>query len=126
MAKFRNDWKNEVNKKSESTEEKSSANSKNIAVYHEFTSRKKKQIEDEAAEEPTEPFYYEQPMNNEDKALYLFNKGVSLEQQSRHYEGFYFLISQVWPQRLYFIKSLIPSFKKLFCVLNINFKLKLN
>jgi hypothetical protein len=33
---------------------------------------------------------YEQPENNEQKAKYLFDKGVQLEQQNRHYEGFIF------------------------------------
>ena len=30
---------------------------------------------------------YEQPKTNEDKAKYLFNKAVLLEQQGRHYDG---------------------------------------
>jgi len=33
---------------------------------------------------------YNQPKTNEDKAKYLFNKGVLLEQQGRHYEAIKF------------------------------------
>jgi hypothetical protein len=30
---------------------------------------------------------YDQPKTNEDKAKYLFNKAVMLEQQGRHFDG---------------------------------------
>lgn len=64
---------------------------KNVAVYHQFPQRPKiepKPIlvsQDLSAESDLQ---YDEPKTNEDKARYLFGKGVILEQQGRHYEGF--------------------------------------
>jgi len=88
LARFRNEWRNEVSNKTDS--DYASRQGKNIAVYHDFPRRQRPAAEQTSA--PTEideddEFTYEQPENNEDKARYLFNKGILLEQQNRHYEG---------------------------------------
>lgn len=65
---------------------------KNIAIYHEFPDRKRIDSVEPVAEEKIDDneFTYEQPENREEKAKYLFNKGVLLEQQNRHYEAIKF------------------------------------
>lgn len=92
LARFRNDWKNEVlNKTSDKIGDDVKNQAKNIAIYHEFPDRKRIDSVEPVAEEKIDDneFTYEQPENREEKAKYLFNKGVLLEQQNRHYEGFF-------------------------------------
>lgn len=88
LAKFRSDWKKEVTKKEDKSDEHKRP--KNVAVYHEFPKRNKATVgtvstnsEDVISE--TSDCEYED--TSDKKAMYLFEKGVQLEQQNRHYEG---------------------------------------
>ena len=89
LAKFRNDWRKELTKETSSSKDENIYRSKNVSVYHQFPARPKAALNNEPVAEanPSNDLEYEQPQNNEQKAQYLFNKGVQLEQQSRHYEG---------------------------------------
>lgn len=104
LARFRNDWKNEMSGNVNVTDNeprKSTQVSKNIAVYHEFPTRRRpvSETNDEPESIDNNDCDYDQPMNNEDKAKYLFNKGVLLEQQNRHFEAiqFYRMAMQIDP-----------------------------
>lgn len=118
LTKFRNEWKNEVLSKGKEskTGETESSRPKNIAIYHEFPKRNKPELVDESVEalkSETDDCDYEQPIKNEDRAEYLFNKGVLLEQQNRHYEAikFYRMALQIDPEIEY--KSHSISTKKI-------------
>ena len=99
LAKFRKEWKDELNKQDtqqqqvpqQSNEPSSNEvfKSKNIAQYHQFPIRNRPQVAQQSNQETNEDsgLVYEKPQNNEQKAQYLFNKGVLLEQQGRHFEG---------------------------------------
>lgn len=102
LARFRSDWKkdlqvtqNKLEKNQNNEGEISNSLPKNAAVYHEFPKRNtpKNEVDSEGSENVIlndNVCEYEQPENNEDKAKYLFNKGVLLEQQNRHYEAIKF------------------------------------
>ena len=105
LDKFRQDWKKElfVEKRLAGGEEETessvkntfevekSKKGKNVAEYHSFPQRTSKPIlktgDLKSGQENNDEFDYEEPNNNEQKAQYLFDKGVQLEQQGRHYEG---------------------------------------
>ncbi len=110
LSRFRSDWKRELGKENvngneknnynwkESSSIKSDSNDetkrpKNIAIYNVFQSRPKMNLSQVTKVEKdinSDIDYDDQPQNNEQKAQYLFNKGVQLEQQNRHYEGSFF------------------------------------
>ena len=93
LAKFRSDWKNEVSRTREDGVERDQPQAKNIAVYREFPKRSTATVAttDASSEivinEDSDCEYVQE--SGEDKARYLFEKGVQLEQQNRHYEGKY-------------------------------------
>ena len=108
MSKFRLEWKKElkIEKQPDENEFLKSFNSnenaknveisqrsKNIGVHQSFPQRNRPELKAqiETSSESSD-LNYEQPKTNEEKAKYLFNKGVILEQQSRHYEGFNFFL----------------------------------
>lgn len=104
LKKFRLEWKKELEeeKKPDKSEFLSSFNqhsenelnkkSKNIAVYHQLPNRNRIQPSKSSGTDNLDPIDldYQQPKTNEEKAQYLFNKGVILEQQSRHFEAIKF------------------------------------
>jgi hypothetical protein len=108
LATFRNEWKRELiehdrNKQVEdnqttTTSISNRANS-NLKSSNQFTLRVRTNnltIDDTNLNEQSE-VEYDQPRSNEEKAQYLFNKAVLLEEQSRHYEAikFYRLAMQL-------------------------------
>ena len=103
LKKFRLDWKKELEdeKKPEKSEFLRSFNpgetetiktSKNIGVYHQLPHRNRIQLSKPSDGDSIDSIDldYQQPRTNEEKAEYLFNKGVILEQQSRHFEAIKF------------------------------------
>lgn len=106
LKKFRLEWKKEleVEKKLEKSEfQKSfdpkpsgtnelSKRPKNVAVYQQFPQRNRLQQNKPSDSDNSESndLDYQQPKTTEEKAQYLFNKGVILEQQSRHFEAIKF------------------------------------
>lgn len=102
LTKFRNEWKNEMSSKIKMADNKSeSQTGKNIAVYHEFPHKKTSVNQEDVEPETTKDSdcEYDQPENSEDKAAYLFNKGVLLEQHNRYFEAiqFYRMAMQIDP-----------------------------
>lgn len=72
---------------------KSNQRKSNRMEHHEFPTRPKQKAQsselDSVVSEPLD-LNYEQPKTNEEKARYLFDKAVQLEQQGRHYEAIKF------------------------------------
>lgn len=103
LKKFRLEWKKELEeeKKTDKSEFLSSFNpvesetiktSKNVGVYHQLPHRNRIQSNKLSDGDNLDSIDldYRQPRTNEEKAQYLFNKGVILEQQSRHFEAIKF------------------------------------
>lgn len=105
LAKFRYEWKMELlNEQKDPTTSNSASNKQpqrksNRMEHHALPSRASKsqniaQVLDDdttTATNSLEPeLNYEQPKTNEQKAKYLFDKAVQLEQQGRHYEAIKF------------------------------------
>ena len=102
LARFRNEWKMELlkdQKPSKTTEtnkpsrtESQQQRKSNRMEHHELPRRPKTTTSDN--ESKVTPSFsdldYEQPRTNEDKAKYLFDKAVQLEQQGRHYDAIKF------------------------------------
>jgi hypothetical protein len=116
LAHFRNQWKSELtNEKPLSTAAFSTSTTnqdevikfsnltetgRHVAKHQEFArKRQPKPAEPRNSEstEATRDLDYDEPNGVEEKAQYLFNKAVLLEQQSRHYEAikFYRLAMQL-------------------------------
>ena len=117
LAKFRNQWKRELTSETKRPPSPSTAASssssvsvtgKNVAQYHEFPRKRQPKISEASASSPDpaneaakarneRDLDYDEPTGIEEKAKYLFNKAVLLEQQSRHYEAikFYRLAMQL-------------------------------
>ena len=87
LSRFRTEWRNELSKQEANKDDENikpeTTKSKNIAQYREFPRRN---LSSSNEQKESDDLEYEQP-NNEQKAQYLFNKGVLLEQQGRHFEG---------------------------------------
>ena len=106
LATFRNEWKRELiehdrNKQSDSGETITTTSiiNRNLKSSNQFTLRPRPSnvtIDDKNLNDQQE-VEYDQPRSNEEKAQYLFNKAVMLEEQSRHYEAikFYRLAMQL-------------------------------
>lgn len=103
LAKFRHEWKMELlneQKEPATRSDASSGNSKqpqrksNRMEHHQLPRRSSRP--DQSTPTMTgggggEPeLNYDQPRTNEEKAKYLFDKAVQLEQQGRHYEAIKF------------------------------------
>lgn len=103
LAKFRYEWKMELllDQKDPSSQSidssvkssKQSQRKNNRMEHHAFPSRASKpgsSVVDEAANTNEQELNYEQPKTNEEKAKYLFDKAVQLEQQGRHFDAIKF------------------------------------
>lgn len=107
LARFRNEWKMELLQEQDTklpgAEQPTKVNvsiakrGKNVAEYHSFPVRAAAKNNKSAANESTSEttvagsdLNYVQPKTNEEKAKYLFDKAVLLEQQGRHYEAIKF------------------------------------
>lgn len=112
LAKFRSEWKKELERENNvKTSQKESetqcpirivttdkANSSKSEFMTKIPNASLFSQEDEnlSSSESTQPdLAYQEPKTNEEKAKYLFEKGVLLEQQGRYYEG-------LFPNRTYF------------------------
>jgi hypothetical protein len=96
LAKFRSEWKEELNKQdanantSEQITDKQindQVNSSNIKVNQSGLNNTTKPVE---SDQNNDDLVYDEPKNTEQKAQYLFNKGVLLEQQGRFFEAIKF------------------------------------
>jgi hypothetical protein len=118
LAHFRTEWKKELqlDKKTPlelsnvdsfgaQSAEKSSGQYKHKAQYSELPKRNNSSlnknvtnsvISDKESQPELIDLIYEQPESNEQKAQYLFNKAVLLEQQARHYEGIQILAASTY------------------------------
>ena len=95
--KFRQDWKKELleekneDPKIQNKTEIQHSKGKNVAQYHSFSQRPKLATKPGELNSGVTNTYndldYQEPTSNEQKSQYLFEKGVLLEQQGRHYEG---------------------------------------
>lgn len=103
LAKFRNEWKMEILlDQKETTTKTSETSKKQITSSSRQSQRKSNRMEhfpfpirsaaasNVTSAEDTTDLKYEQPRTNEEKAKYLFDKAVQLEQQGRHYEAIKF------------------------------------
>ncbi len=90
MARFRFEWKKELLEQEKKFDDLHQDESKLKNVI-EFDGSKSKSASITAiAINEVKDLDYEEPKTNEEKAKYLFNKGVLLEQQGRHYEAIKF------------------------------------
>ncbi len=102
LAKFRSEWKKELQRENNPpTSQNGSGPQRQIRIVttdkantnkNEFMTKIPTSLsqEDEnlVSSESTQPdLAYQEPKTNEEKAKYLFEKGVLLEQQGRYYEG---------------------------------------
>ena len=104
LAKFRSEWKKELQrenntkpsqKRSETqrpikiiTTDKPNSNKSEFMTKIPTASLFSQEDENSLSSESTLPdLAYQEPKTNEEKAKYLFEKGVLLEQQGRYYEG---------------------------------------
>lgn len=103
LAKFRYEWKMELllDQKDASSQPadsnaksfKQSQRKSNRMEHHPFPSRASKpgsNLVDESVNTNEQELNYEQPKTNEEKAKYLFDKAVQLEQQGRHFDAIKF------------------------------------
>lgn len=91
LAKFRSDWKKEVTRKEDKSDE--GKRPKNVAVYHEFPKRNRAAVGTVSTNSEvviSEASDSESEETSDQKAKYLFDKGVQLEQMNRHYEAIKF------------------------------------
>jgi hypothetical protein len=100
LAKFRNEWKMELLEQDRPPEQRPAGEREfkawrkgNLAESGTLTTRARNTAQQQqtstVAPEPVD-LDYQQPKTNEEKAKYLFDKGVQLEQQGRHYEAIKF------------------------------------
>ncbi len=107
LAMFRNEWKRELiehdrNKLADDSQTNATSlvnrANRNLKSSNQFALRPRSNILiDETNLNEQQVVEYDQPKSNEEKAQYLFNKAVMLEEQSRHYEAikFYRLAMQL-------------------------------
>jgi tetratricopeptide (TPR) repeat protein len=101
LANFRSNWKNELVVKTNpitSTTNNKSKNSTEIETGYLKPRPSMPSVDNTINEE--KDLVYEQPQNDEQKAQYLFNKALTLEQQNRYLEAvqFYKLAFQLDPE----------------------------
>ena len=106
LAKFRSEWKKELQRENQTktsqkgsaiqrpikiiTTDKANSNKSEFMTKIPTESEFSQEDDNTLLSESTQPdLAYQEPKTNEEKAKYLFEKGVLLEQQGRYYEGLF-------------------------------------